>query len=68
MLRDIVHRLKLHTTKHPNPYKIRWIKLVGDIRVTEQCKIPFYIGKYKDEVTFDIVDMDDCHILLGWFW
>ena len=27
-----------------------------------------FIGKYKDEVTFDIVDMDSCHILLGRPW
>nr|GEX72651.1 hypothetical protein CTI12_AA263670 [Tanacetum cinerariifolium] len=62
--RDIVQRLRLPMEKHPNPYKVGCIKLVSDIKVTERCKIPFMIGKYKDEIVFDIVDMDACHILL----
>ena len=66
--RDIVQRLRLPTEKHPNPYKVGWIKSVGDIKVTERCKIPFMIGKYKDEIMFDIADMDVCHILLGRPW
>ncbi|GKA78117.1 transposon ty3-I gag-pol polyprotein, partial [Tanacetum coccineum] len=66
--RDIVQRLKIPTEKHPNLYRIGWIKSVGEIKVTERCKIPFEIGKYKDEVTYDIVDMDACHILLGRPW
>ncbi|GJY37183.1 RPM1-interacting protein 4 [Tanacetum coccineum] len=66
--RDIVQRLRLRTEKHPNPYKVGWIKSVGDIKVTERCKIPFKIGKYKDEIMFDITDMDACHNLLGRPW
>nr|GEV20023.1 RPM1-interacting protein 4 [Tanacetum cinerariifolium] len=43
-------------------------EIFGDIKVTERCKIPFLIGKYKDEIMFDIADMDACHILLGRPW
>nr|GEZ75363.1 hypothetical protein [Tanacetum cinerariifolium] len=65
--RDIVTRLKLTPKKHPKPYKIGWIKAVGEVRVTEQCEVLFAIGKYKDTVLSDIVDMD-CHVLLGRPW
>ncbi|GJY83359.1 transposon ty3-I gag-pol polyprotein [Tanacetum coccineum] len=66
--RDIVQRLKLPIEKHQNPYRIRWIKSVGEINVTKRCKVPFTIGKYKEEVVCDIIDMDACHVLLGRPW
>nr|GEZ70558.1 hypothetical protein CTI12_AA288430 [Tanacetum cinerariifolium] len=53
--------------KHPKPYKIGWIKAVGEVRVTEQCDVLYAMGKYKDTVLFDMVDMD-CHVLLGRPW
>nr|GEX15060.1 hypothetical protein [Tanacetum cinerariifolium] len=65
--RDIMTRLKLTPKKHPKPYKIGWIIDVGEVRVTEQCEILYSMGKYKDTVRFDIVDMD-CHVLLGRPW
>ncbi|GJS49477.1 putative receptor protein kinase ZmPK1 [Tanacetum coccineum] len=64
---DIVTRLKLTPKKHLKPYKISWIKVVREVRVTEQCEVLFAMGKYKDTVLFDIVDMD-CHVLLGRPW
>ena len=34
----------------------------------ERCKVSFSIGKYNDEVYYDVVDMDACHILFGCPW
>lgn len=60
--RAIVHQLNLATEKHPLPYNL------GKFKVTKCCRISFSIGKYKDEMLFDVVDMDACHIILGKPW
>jgi len=39
------------------------------MQITHRCLVPFSIGKhYKDEIWYDIVPMDGCHILLGRPW
>jgi mannose-6-phosphate isomerase-like protein (cupin superfamily) len=65
----MVTKLGLQTRKHLFPYKIGWIKLGNEVKITEICHIKFSIGKnYVDEVTCDIVEMDVCHIILGRPW
>ena len=65
----LVEKLNLATTKHPCPYKLRWLNDQGEVRVTQQVCIPFSIGKmYKDEVVCDVVPMSASHLLLGRPW
>ncbi|XP_024028355.1 uncharacterized protein LOC112093679 [Morus notabilis] len=65
--RNLVKTLGLKATKHLQPYKIGWVKKGVEVRVDEVCQVPFSIDKfYKDEVECDVIDMDACHVLLGW--
>ena len=36
--------------------------------MNEQCQVKLQLGNYRDEVRFDIIEMDACHILLGRPW
>ncbi|XP_056846143.1 uncharacterized protein LOC130497407 [Raphanus sativus] len=64
----MVDRLGLETTKHPRPYRLQWLDNKTELKVTEQAKISFSIGKYQDEVVCDVVPMQAGHILLGRPW
>ena len=64
----VVDKLGLPTISHAKPYKLQWLSEVGEIVVNKQVLIRFSIGKYKDEVLFDIVPMEATHILLGRPW
>ena len=58
--REAMKLFGLLVEKHPNPYIIGWIKTAEKIEVKERCKVPFFIGKYQDEVYCNVVDMDAC--------
>lgn len=50
-------------------YKIWWIKWGIETKVTKVCWVPFSIGKTcMDVVVCDVMDMDDCHLILGRPW
>jgi hypothetical protein len=36
--------------------------------VSQQCKLEFKIGGYRDEFLCDVIPMDVCHVLLGGPW
>lgn len=46
--KTMVDQLQLSTQPHPSLYCIRWIKDVSEMKVTEQCRIHFSIGKYNE--------------------
>ncbi|KAL4310635.1 hypothetical protein GQ457_01G020680 [Hibiscus cannabinus] len=64
----MVEKLGLMTTAHPDPCKLQWLNNGGEIKVTKQVIVPFFIGRYKDEVLCDVCSMDACHLLLGRPW
>ncbi|KAF8021452.1 hypothetical protein BT93_G1786 [Corymbia citriodora subsp. variegata] len=41
----MVEKLKLATSKHPQPYKLQWLNKGSDLQVTKQAIVSFSIGK-----------------------
>eukprot|EP00253_Pinus_taeda_P021642 PITA_21642 len=64
----MVENLGLKWPKHPTPYKVSWLQKGHQLLVDEQYEVEFHIGRYKDQVIYDIMPMDVCHILLGRPW
>ena len=63
---EVVQKLGIVTEKHPEPYKLPWLKQGGEVTVSKHALVSFSIGaKYRDEVWCDVVTMDACHLLLG---
>ncbi|KAL4383018.1 hypothetical protein GQ457_15G017980 [Hibiscus cannabinus] len=46
----------------------QWLNNGGELKVTTQVVVPFFIVRYKDEVKCDVCPMDACHLLLGRPW
>ncbi|XP_049372688.1 uncharacterized protein LOC125837645 [Solanum verrucosum] len=65
---SLVKRMKIQTSKHPNPYKLQWLNESGEIKVLKQASIRFSVGKYNEELVSDVVPMLACHLLLGRPW
>jgi hypothetical protein len=65
---EMVEKLEMKTTAHPNPYKVSWLQNAHQVMVSQQCQVEFKIGGYRDEILCDIIPMDVCHILLGRPW
>ncbi|XP_024010582.1 uncharacterized protein LOC112085996, partial [Eutrema salsugineum] len=64
----LVDKLGLPKTKHPRPYKLKWLNDETELKIAEQVTIPFSIGKYTDQVVCDVVPMQAGHLLLGRPW
>jgi hypothetical protein len=65
---EMVEKLELETTAHPNPYKVSWLQKGHQVMVSRQCKVEFKIGGYRDEILCDVIPMDVFHVLLGRPW
>jgi len=57
----VVDKLGLPTISHAKPYKLQWLSEEGEIIVNKQVLIAFSIGKYKDEVLYDVVAISNTY-------
>jgi hypothetical protein len=62
---EVVKWLKLSTTPHPQPYNIGWLSQGWDLRVSQQCRLPYAINPFKDEVLCDVTPLEVFDVLLG---
>ena len=64
----LIEKIALKTSPHLRPYKLQWLSENGELVVDRQVLICFSIGKYVDEILFDVVPMEASHLLLGRPW
>ncbi|KAF8080898.1 hypothetical protein N665_0917s0014 [Sinapis alba] len=64
----LVDKLGLKKTKHPRPYKLKWLNDETELKIGEQVLVPFSVGKYADQALCDVVPMQAGHLLLGRPW
>ncbi|XP_056164087.1 uncharacterized protein LOC130137325 [Syzygium oleosum] len=64
----MVEKLGLKTAKHPRPYRLQCLNDSGEVKVSKQVRVPFEIGRYKDELMCDVIPMQAGHLLLGRPW
>jgi hypothetical protein len=65
---EMMEKMELKTTTHPNPYKVSWLQKGHQVMGSQQCQVEFKIGGCKDEILCDLIPMDVCHILLEIPW
>jgi hypothetical protein len=67
---EVIKWLDLLMTLHLQPYTIRWLCQGRDLRVSQQCCLPYDIKPFKDDVLFDISPLEFRDVLLGqpYFW
>jgi len=64
----LIEKLALKTSPHPRLYKLQWLSENGELVVDRQVLICFSVGKYVDEILFDVVPMEASYLLLGRPW
>jgi hypothetical protein len=51
---EVVKQLNLSMTPHPNPYTIERLRQGRNICINQQCRLPYDIKPFKNEVLCDI--------------
>jgi hypothetical protein len=62
---EVAKWFNLPMTPHLHPYNIRWLLQGRDIRVSQQCHLPYDIDPFKDEALCDISPLEVYDVLLG---
>jgi hypothetical protein len=62
---EVVKRLGLSTTTHPQTYTIGWLHQGRDLRVSQQRRLRYNMKPFTDEVLCDIAPLDVSDVLLG---
>ena len=62
---DAMKRLGLPTKAHPQPYTIGWLHQGRDLCVSQQCRLPYSIKPFTNEVLCDIAPIYVSGVLLG---
>jgi hypothetical protein len=62
---EVVNRLNMKTTQHPQPYTLGWLSQGWDICVSQQCHLHYDIKPFKDEVLCDVSPLQICDVFLG---
>jgi hypothetical protein len=65
ILAEVVKWLDLPMTLHPQPYTIIWLRQGRDLRISQQCRLPYDIKPFKDELLCDIDPLEFCDVILG---
>jgi hypothetical protein len=62
---EVDKQLDLLKTPLSQNYTIRWLLQGRDLCVIQQCRLPYHINHFKDEVLCDIYPLEFCDIILG---
>jgi hypothetical protein len=62
---EVVKRLDLSMKPHLQSYTIGWLCQGRDLCVIQQCRLPYDIKPFKEEVLCDISPLEVCDFLLG---
>ena len=54
---NMVEKLELPITPHPNPYKVSWINRSSSQEITHQCIVTFSFPNFEDTVLCDVINM-----------
>jgi hypothetical protein len=62
---EVIKRLDLPMTPHPQPYTVGWLSQGIYLHVIQQCHLPYDIKPFKDEVLCAISPLEVFDVLLG---